>query len=337
MKILIVGSCRRAESLLLCAHELGHDAFFIDARKYLSKLPILSWFSNKLFSHYNFGIGVDKINKDIVDYVFENNPDLVFFFRCYYVKKSTYSIIHSKEIKYFTYNNDDPFSNVLNKWYNKNFFDSLPLADWNFVYRKKNIADYANIGITNVSVMLPNYIRDKNFYIDIPNTVDVGFIGHYENDGRDIVIKKLLDAGINVKVFSDQWKKSKICNRISDCFLPPQYGSLYNETINSFKIALVFLSKLNHDTYTRRCFEIPITKTLMLCEYTDDLSQLFPENESAVYFRTADEAVEKCKMLLANENEISRISENAYRRIIELRGSELDRYKQIIEKYYELS
>ena len=119
--------------------------------------------------------------------------------------------------------------------------------------------------------------------------------------------------------------------------MPPQYGLRYNETINSLKIALVFLSKLNNDSYTRRCFEIPITRTVMLCEYTDDLNQLFPENECAVYFRNSNEAVAKCKWLLSNNDELLRIGNNAYRRIKEIGGSEMDRYEQIINKYNELS
>ena len=204
MRVLIVGSCRRAESLLMCARELGHDAVFIDARQYSYTMPVLSWFFNKLFSHYSIGPMVRKFNRDIMKAVSKNEPDLVFFFRCYNVNKSTYLQIHRRGSKFFTYNNDDPFSRVLNKWYNYRFFDSLLLADWNFVYRKKNVADYANLGIRNVSVMLPNYIRSQNFYIDMPKTIDVGFVGHFEDDGRDEVIEALLNGGIDIKVFSDQ-------------------------------------------------------------------------------------------------------------------------------------
>ena len=90
---------------------------------------------------------------------------------------------------------------------------------------------------------------------------------------------------------------------------------------------------MNHDTYTRRCFEIPAAKTLMLCEYTEDMDRMFPEDECAVYFRSKEELVEKCKALLANPEKIVKIAENGYNRLKEIGGSEVDRCQQIIEVY----
>jgi spore maturation protein CgeB len=107
-------------------------------------------------------------------------------------------------------------------------------------------------------------------------------------------------------------------------------GDEYNYTINRFQIALVFLSKLNHDTYTRRCFEIPATKTLMLCEYSDDMNSLFPENECAVYFRSKEDLAEKIKYLLCNPGEIDRIAKNGFERLKVIGGSEVDRCSEII-------
>ena len=98
----------------------------------------------------------------------------------------------------------------------------------------------------------------------------------------------------------------------------------------------MFLSKLNSDTYTRRCFEIPATQTLMLSEYTDDLNEMFPSDKCAVYFTTPEELVVKCKYLLSHPNEIKQIAENGYKRLKELGGSEIDRCRQIIETYKKI-
>ena len=74
----------------------------------------------------------------------------------------------------------------------------------------------------------------------------------------------------------------------------------------------------------------------MLSEYTDDLNRMFPADECAVYFKSPEEMVEKCKYLLSHPDEIKRIAENGYNRLKELGGSEIDRCRQIVETYNEL-
>ena len=75
----------------------------------------------------------------------------------------------------------------------------------------------------------------------------------------------------------------------------------------------------------------------MLSEYTDDLNEMYPSDECAVYFRNEDEIVKKCKWLLEKIlSEIKRIAEKGYRRLKELSGSEIDRCRQIVETYKEL-
>ena len=48
-----------------------------------------------------------------------------------------------------------------------------------------------------------------------------------------------------------------------------------------------FFSRLNRDTYTRRCFEIPAAGTLMLCDYSDHAATLFAPGREADFFRDA--------------------------------------------------
>lgn len=183
---------------------------------------------------------------------------------------------------------------------------------------------------------MPYYIEDSNYYEIIPDDIPIAFIGHFEDDGRDQFIKALMDAGLSISVYDSGWQESSLYNELRPVMKAPVYGSQYNHVLNKCQIALVFLSKLNSDTYTRRCFEIPATKTLMLSEYTDDLNALFPDNECAVYFRTKEELVEKCRELLSNPQRIAQIAENGYKRVHEIGGSEVDRCRQITELYQKL-
>lgn len=343
LRILIVGSFRwkmYSPAFYNAWKQQGHDVRYVDWNSYKNK-GICTHFLDKVQSKYHIGIPLIKLNKDILKEVEDFRPDFVFFYYCLDVFKSTYRIIKDAGIPFFTYMNDDPFSRILLKPWCRRFHRSLPLADWNFVYRFKNIDDYKGIGVNNVSVLMPYFIEKNNFPMDLERNIPIAFMGHWENDGRDKYVSSLLEADVPLRIFGDYstWKKSSLYEKLIETHVlsPRKGGADYNHAINQLQIAIVFLSKLNHDTYTRRCFEIPATKTCMLCEYTDDMNRLFPENECAVYFRNCSEFVEKAKWLIAHPEDCKRIGENSYCRLNEIGGSEFDRCKEIINKYIELN
>lgn len=342
MKILVVGSFRWAQyapAIYEGFKSIGHEVEKVDVDDFAYKGDnILAFYLNKVQNRLHLGWKLRSYNKEIIRRVNEFSPDLVFLYRCYSVYASTLTEIRKKGCKIFSYNNDDPFSGVPSKSYYRHFFQNASLCDVNFVYRKKNIQDFKKIGIHNTQLLLPHYLSKNNYYMGVGKDIPIAFIGHFENDGRDILIKKMLDADIPVLVFGDNaWKSAPLYDSIKYCVLPSKRGEEYNQTLNRLKIALVFLSKINSDTYTRRCFEIPATKSLILCEYTDDMNTFFPENEAAIYFRDSEELIEKTKKLLENSQEIIRISENGFLRLKELGGSEIDRAREIIDVYNNLN
>ncbi|CEN44697.1 glycosyltransferase family protein [Capnocytophaga canimorsus] len=341
MKVLVVGSFeweQYAPAIYNGFKSLGHQVEKIDIRDFLYKdNNICSSYLNKIQNRFHFGGNIIRYNRRIVSKTKEFLPNLVFLYRCYSVYSKTLKELKKNGCKVFSYNNDDPFSGVPSKSYYRHFLNNAHFCDINFVYRKKNIEDFKNVGIHNVRLLLPHYLSQNNYYMGVEKDIPVAFIGHFENDGRDLLIKKMLEAKIPVTVFGDEaWKKAPLYSEIKECIKSSRRGEEYNKTLNRIKIALIFLSKINRDTYTRRSFEIPITKTLILSEYTDDMNALFPENECAVYFRNVEELVYKAKSLLDNEYEINRISENGFLRLKQLGGSEIDRVKEIIEIYENL-
>ena len=242
--------------------------------------------------------------------------------------------------KVFTYHNDDPFSKNIPKYMNRHFLKSLPYCDWIFSYRQKNIKDYQQLGYKNVSLLRSYYLKEKNFHIpNIKKLYDVLFIGHFEDDGRDEYILHLLNNGIEVKLFGTNWEVSKYYEEIMDKIgsIKAVYGDEYNLVINQAKIALVFLSKLNNDTYTRRCFEIPITKTAMFSIYTEDLAKnLFAESREAEYFRSKDELLIKTVEYLQSGGKYDELGMSAYKRLLNDGHEVKDRVKTIVEKYIEV-
>ena len=296
-------------------------------------------FQNK----FKLGPVLKRINRDLLSLVSDVKPDLVFIYRGTHIYKSTIEKIKKSGCLVFGYNNDDPFSKQYPVYFWRHFKRCLKSYDYLFVYRKKNIEDCNNLGINNVEMLRSYYLEELNYFIKSQNSIrqeyktDVVFIGHFENDGRDEIMRYLLENNIDLRIYGTCWQDS-----IHYDFLKSRVGEItpvydeYNEVLNGAKIAVVFLSKLNRDTYTRRCFEIPAAKTMMISEYTDDLSSMFVEDLEAVYFRNKEELLEKIIYYLANPEKLNKISENGYNKLHKSGHEIKDRVRQIIDVYNRL-
>ena len=329
--------------------ELNHEVYRFTWKEYFKHYQYASRYKtdkNKFKSVYykaqnkfTFGPIIWKINKDIINKCIELKPDLVFIYRGTHIYPNTIKKIKEKiTCKVFGYNNDDPFSFSYPKYFWRHYKNGIKYYDHIFSYRFKNIDDYKAMNYYRVSLLRSYYLKDKNFFIEDLKTdkykCDVIFIGHFEDDGRDEAIKLLIENGVNIKLYGTTWEKSKYY----DYFIKklgnilPLYDD-YNLALNSAKIALVFLSKKNNDTYTRRCFEIPATKTMMMAEYTDDLAILFEEKKEVEFFRTKEELLEKINWYLDNQNVLQYVGSNGFEKLHNIGHEVKNRCEEIIRVY----
>jgi len=287
---------------------------------------------------------IQEINKKFIYKAINFQPDLIFIYRGTHILPGTLKKIREQLKAFiFAYNNDDPFSHKHPKYLWRHYLKSLRFCDWIFAYRRKNLYDYETLGFNNVSLLPPYCIMEHNYPIDkFPYKTyryDVIFVGHYESDGREEYIKMLIDHNINCKLYGNAWECSKYYKLFSEKFgsIEPIYGDEYNLALNGAKIALVFLSKINNDTYTRRCFEIPATMTFMLSEYTDDLNEMFREGVEAEYFRSKEEMIDKIQYYLKHDDKREQIAQSGYKKLIKMRCEVTDRAKEIMDVFYRLS
>ena len=283
--------------------------------------------------HYNKGPHIIRFNRRLIKAVKDNKYDIVFLYSCDIVKAQTVKII-SSHCYVAVYNNDNPFSLCFSGYKWKETIKSLPYANMVYSYRVSNMTQYKDNGAKCVKLMRSYYIKERNYYIDdkdidleVPN---VCFIGHYEDDERIDYINELAAVGIDIGV-GDYWRNLSI---ESPHIVYIENGHInYNEILNKTKIALVFLSKINEDTYTRRCFEIPAVKTLMIAPYNEDMASLYIEDKEAVYFRDKKEFVNKVKYYLEHEAERQRIAEAGYERLMKDGNEAADRVSEIVRDY----
>lgn len=296
----------------------------------------------KFQNKFIVGPAVFKINRDLIRHVKEIKPDLIFIYHGAHIFPSTIRKSRQDGSIVFGFNNDDPFSCTTPKYAYRHYIKSLPEYDWIFAYRSKNLADYKKLGFNNTSLLRSYYIKEKNFPIaELPTKKyyhDIVFIGHFEDDGREEYIKCLMeDDGIDFHLYGTLWDRSKYAMEIRSRFgeIKPLYDD-YNLALNGTKIALSFLSKTNSDTYTRRSFEIPATKTFMLSQYTNDLNSMFKEGVEAEYFRDKEEMMNKIRYYLKHDTEREKIALAGYERLLRDGHEVKDRAREIIKTFEEI-
>ena len=340
MKILVVGSFRfemYAKAFYDAFRRLGHEVEKIDTEDFVAK-GFLGGTIEKVKHHWLVGSSINVADHALKERVREFKPDLVFMYHCYFFHPSAVQEI-SRQTTVFSYENDDPFVRRNDKHNSSFYIAAAKYCKMNYVFRRKNVADFATLGIHNVKVLLPYYTETRNFPMACEKDIPLAFVGHWEDDGRDAMIKALLDAGLPFELYGDvlSWQTSPLWGDLENIYFGPALGEQYNAVLNRVQVALVFFSRINSDTYTRRCFELPVTKTVMLSEYTEDMDKLWPEDECCVYFRSKEELVHKAARLLDHPEEMKRIAEKAFNRLKVLGGSETDRVRQVLADYDALA
>ncbi|OFE11758.1 hypothetical protein PHACT_00130 [Pseudohongiella acticola] len=309
--------------------ELGHDVeAFYWCNYFNSREPLLH-FWKRIQNKFLLGPAIFKINADLVQVVARFRPDLVFIYRGTHILASTINAIKQSApgCVVFGYNNDDPFAEGHSPFLWRHFLKSTPSYDLMFAYRHHNIGEYLSIGAKRAELLRSWYLPWSNCPVVLDDSdraryeCDVVFAGHFEDDGRLQLLEKIVSSGFSLRLYGPpgEWdrliEKSPILNHIAP--IRQIWGDEYNKAISGAKIALCFLSKLNRDTYTRRCFELPAMGTLLLSEYSNDLASLYSEGEEAEFFRSSDELLFKISKYIKNEKDRCRIAGNGKKRVVD--------------------
>jgi spore maturation protein CgeB len=275
-------------------------------------------------------LAMQRLNSTLLAKVRDERPDAILFWRQTHIWPGTLKMLRSMGIITISYNNDDPFGPIAHgqvpwhhHWLWSWYLRCLPHFDLNFFYRKVNCREALEYGARHAAVMLPYFIPNHDRPVTLTPeeqvlfAADVVFVGHYEPDGREQSIRSLIDVGIRVKIWGGHYWSPKVLGDLYDRLRPiiPAEGDTYAKALSGAKVCLAFLSKLNRDTYTRRCFEIPACGRVMLAERTDDLMAMFKENEEACFFSSNAELVNKMQWLLANPDIRERIAAAGRRRV----------------------
>lgn len=346
MKVLIVGNWHsdiHEEVIYQAFKKLNHNVFRFTWNQYFNvqgNNNFLSVISNKAQRKYMIGPIMYRINHDLLTYSRQISPDVIFIYRGTHILQKTLAKIH-QEIKTFIlgYNNDDPFSQKYSGWEWRHFTKCIPEYDLTLSYRKLNIKDYWEAGAKNVRLLRSWFVPEQNYPVKLSKEeikrfgCDVVFIGHYEDDGRKELLEDIVKNGIDLKIYGPGWEKVTWNEKLPDNIFPIKAvrGSDYNKALNAAKIALCFFSRLNRDSYTRRCFEIPASGTLLLSEHSEDMESLYEEGKEAAFFRNSSELIRKINLYLSDNSLRTLVASRGRDRAIKDGYDVVSRVKQVAE------
>lgn len=344
MKILIVGDWHselHEQAVFNAFKSLGHEVRKFAWHGYFKSGNRVGAFYKKIQNRFIVGPIVWRLNQDLIDAAVGFSPDLIFVYRGTHITARTLEKIKQfiPDTTLVGYNNDDPFAkgHPYSLW--RHFFKAVPVYDLMLAYRHHNLDDFLRIGAKRAGLLRSWYFSERNHPVTLSAEdraryeCDVVFIGHYEADDRKQYLEELVRQGFRLKLFGPEWNSKLKDSPELKQMLPVNsvLGEDYNKALCGAKIALCFLSKLNRDTYTRRCFEIPATGTLMLSEYTDDLASLYKEGEEADFFKSKEELISKLKLYLGDEKLRQVVAANGYRRVVTDGHNVVSRMKQVLD------
>jgi len=345
MKILVVGdggSNIHEVAVAKAFRQLGHEVEEFYWNNYFKSNNKLIAILKRIQNKFLIGPIIFKVNDELIKNSLVFEPDIIFIYRGTHITNKT--IIKLKfllnNIVIFGYNNDDPFSKKNNFWEHRFFIKSIPEYDLVFAYRKRNIREYLSCGAKNVELLMPWFLQEHETdrkKIGQDFKYDVVFVGHYEPDERISFLKEIADSLLVTGLFGPDWDRApklEWLNKYKPIF--PLRGKAYIETITSAKVALCFLSTMNGDAYTRRCFEIPAMGVFMLCQYSEDLTSLFRDGIDAVFFTNPEDMMKKLHFYLKNDELRNQIAISGRKRVLEGGHDVLSRMKFVLSALHKL-
>lgn len=298
--------------------KMGYTVEGVDIDPFLFK-------TNRIFRylhhHYNWGIGVCRLNHRVLLEAKSFNPDLIWVDNKPFLWSSTIQKI-KKTTNTLLINvvTDDAFGFTHDGW--QLLKKTMSYYDVHFVQRKVNVGEYlsyhANLVLECDRSFNPETHRPLKLTTE-ENKIygcSVGFIGTYAPH-REKIIAHLIQDGIEVAVWGTNWENKPFWQVIKPFHRGKEiYGDEYAKVICGMDIALHFLRKENRDDQDSRTFEIPACGTFMLAERTEKHLKYFDEGKEAEFFDSYEELKEKIKYYTEHTAQRKKIAEAGQKRSI---------------------
>jgi spore maturation protein CgeB len=278
---------------------LGQDVIPFDITKYKPS----SKYINAIADRLPVGPFIDHINRDLLQLVRVNKPDVVFFDKPTQFTRRTILEIKQRGATTVYFNQDNPFGPRNDPgWYQLR--KVFRLFDLHCAIRNTDVTRFRQMGLQWVRIML-SFEPSIHFppppnWSDSERSRDVSFIGSPYEERPEFLRRLRENQQIGVEIAgSDRWKR----------FLPPDQCShyvLYEGLIDSeyrhaiwrSRINLSFLTRLNEEDIAHKSVEIAACQGFLLALRCEGHQAIFEEDKEAVFFSSVEECADKCRFYL---------------------------------------
>jgi spore maturation protein CgeB len=320
------GGTNVGESLRRAALALGYHALFFDcyaAWRGSRVLRAVSWRLNdkRPLRLADFVAGVLEVCR-------EARPQALIATGAAALTAAALEELHSLGIICINYSTDDPW----NPTHTANWFlNALPFYDLILTTRRANVMDFHRIGCGIVQY-LPFGYDDELFGnstgVRQEGGHDVLFVGGADK-ARVAFMSEFMATGPAVTLVGQYWEFAGQTRRFALGQRTPDEVRTLTEAA---RVNLCLVRRANRDGHVMRSFEIAALGGCMLTEDTPEHREIFGEDgEAVVYFRTAEEAAERARALLADPAKRGRLSAAVRGRISRGAHTYRDRLVSILE------
>ena len=223
-----------------------------------------------------------------------------------WVTRSTLHILRQHARKVVNYNIDDPTGPRDGRRFTA-YRQAIREYDLAVVMRQANVDELKSLGMAKALRVF--MCADEVSHA--PRTItkqdqeqwssDILFLGTWMPE-RGPFLLELINAGLPVSIRGSNWQKAPEWAQLQPHWRGPAVGGDdYAKAIQCARINLGLLSKGNRDQHTTRSMEIPALAGLLCAERTDEHQALYQEGQEAAFWSSAQECIQLCRDLLANE------------------------------------
>jgi spore maturation protein CgeB len=319
LKILLAGyfsTFWHEEAWVRALKELGHEVVPFRMSPYFASNVF-----GRIQNRFLLGPAISRLNTDLLERVRQVMPDIVLCYRALPVKPETVERLaqegRASNRIVVSYNNDNAYGELAGKAYWRLYKRAVRYFDLHLAYRE---TDVAHLGHSSSTYVLHPHNLPWLHRV-LPDSElggwnsDICFLGHYEPDRRKHELDALMRAvPATYRIHGSLWAKNSQRTPWQGMDTRELQGEDYVRALNGAKIALVFFSTWNADTFTRRVFEIPACGTMMLSQRTDTMLDLYTEDKEAIYYDSIDELIDKAHFYLKNDASRRQIAQAGLRR-----------------------
>ena len=245
--------------------------------------------------------GNKKMSRMLREAVYYYHPDILFYFHFHdWIKHSIWKEISNElPTRTIIWLADDHwrYEETRSVW---DLFNLVVSTDRKGYERRKQ-EGFSNVLLSQWGC---NHFLYKN--LNLPKIYDVSFVGQCYGE-RENFVNTLKRKGINITTFGHGWENS---SRVSQADLI----RIFNQSKISLGISLA--SKENKIQIKGRDFEAPGCGSLLLTRDTEEIAEYFVPGEENITYQDANDAAEKIKYYLKNENEREKIAKRGYEKVM---------------------